>query len=775
MKIKSKILLLSIAIIVIIAGALSWDSINTIKAISKQNTDTYAKEAYEKKEAELHNYVSLALKTIDSYYARTAIDKIKNEVQEDLKSQAKFLFSILETEYKNNVNKMSEEALKTRLVDIVNATRYGVDGYFWVNDTNAVIVTHPIKPTLNGKDLSAFKDKGGKQIFTEFANVAKTDGEGFVDYVWPKPGFETPQPKVSYVKLFKPFNWVIGTGAYVSDVSADIKKEALTAISNMRYGKEGYYWVQDSKPTMVMHPIKPSLDGKNLAAVKDKAGKNLFVEMSKVANADKEGGLVTYMWPKPGFDAPQKKFSYVARFAAWDWIVGTGEYVDNIEAEIATMEKLTEEKISEVITSTLIFTAIAIAIAIIIYNFMINGTIIRPLENLNNAIKDMISNSDSNNKISKNADDEIGDIIDNFNAYVGKLEDDVKKDIAVIEEVSVASREIAEGNFDVTISLSSNTPNVQALVVNFKDMVEELKHKVDVILTTLDSYKSKNYTSRIEIDAKGELKTLIAGVNMLGEETSHFMSENDRNSKILNETSAGLSAMMSELAINSNSQATELEEVSAAIEEILGNIRNSSEKVLVMKNTAVDMTKLTNEGSVKIGEMNTIINQISTSQDNIAKAIEQIDQIAFQTNILSLNAAVEAATAGEHGKGFAVVAQEVRNLAARSTEAAEEIKNLVSTGGTLISQSNVISKDVNESFQNLVERINETSNNIEDVTNMTEEQSNAMQSINTSMQKLDQNTQTNAVKANEVSDKAETIKEISSSIEDALEGVEYDK
>jgi len=777
MKIKSKILLLSIAIIVVIAGALSYDSIKTIKEISSKNTESYAKEAYAKKEAELKNYVSLAMKTVESYHARTAPEKIKNEVQDDLKSQAKFLFSILETEYKNNKDKMTEEALKTRLVDIVNATRYGVDGYFWVNDTKAVIVTHPIKPKLNGKDLSKFKDKGGKQIFSEFARVATSSEtkDGFVDYVWPKPGFEAPQPKVSYVKLFKPYGWVIGTGAYVDDVSSSIQEEAKKAIGAMRYGKSGYYWINTSEPAMVMHPIKPSLDGKNLSKVKDPAGKFLFNEMSKVSNANKEGGLVEYMWAKPGFDEPQKKFSYVQRFAAWDWIIGTGEYVDNIEAEIKAMEKLTEDKIDAVVKSTLIFTAIAIAIAIAIYTFMINGTIIRPLENLNSAIKDMIANSDSNTKITKNADDEIGDIIDNFNEYVGKLEDNVAKDIKVIEEVSHASREIAEGNFDVTITLSSDTPNVQALVGNFKEMVEELKYKVDVVLSTLDSYKHKNYTSRIEINAKGELAKMIDGVNALGEETAHFMSENDRNSKVLMETSAGLSEMMTELSISSNAQATELEEVSAAIEEILGNIRNSSDKVLEMKNTAVDMTNLTKEGSEKIGEMSEIISQVSTSQDNIAKAIEQIDQIAFQTNILSLNAAVEAATAGEHGKGFAVVAQEVRNLAARSTEAAEEIKNLVSTGGSLISQSNVISRDVNESFNKLVERINETSGNIEDVTSMTEEQSNAMQSINTSMQKLDQNTQTNAVKANEVNDKAETIKDISSSIEGSLEGVEYEK
>ncbi|MCZ7391551.1 cache domain-containing protein, partial [Klebsiella pneumoniae] len=90
-----------------------------------------------------------------------------------------------------------------------DATRYGNSGYFWINDTNSVMIVHPIKPEMNGKDLVDFKDKGGKQIFKEFSTVAKNSGEGFVDYVWPKPGFEAPQLKVSFVKLFKPYNWVI--------------------------------------------------------------------------------------------------------------------------------------------------------------------------------------------------------------------------------------------------------------------------------------------------------------------------------------------------------------------------------------------------------------------------------------------------------------------------------------------------------------------------------------------------------------------------------------
>jgi methyl-accepting chemotaxis protein len=75
-----------------------------------------------------------------------------------------------------------------------------------------------------------YKDKNGKQIFKEFSSVAKINNEGFVDYVWPKPGFDAPQLKVSYVKLFKPYNWVVGTGEYVENVTSKMQEEALKIV-----------------------------------------------------------------------------------------------------------------------------------------------------------------------------------------------------------------------------------------------------------------------------------------------------------------------------------------------------------------------------------------------------------------------------------------------------------------------------------------------------------------------------------------------------------------
>ncbi len=171
--IKGKLLLLSLITIIVVSLAITIDSIYSINKLSTENINRYKEESYAKKEEELKNYVSLAMKTVEAYNERTAIDKIKIEVQDDLKKQTNFLFSILESEYSKLKDVLSEDALKQRLKSIVDATRYGDSGYFWINDTNAVMIVHPIKPALNGKDLSSFKDDAGKQIFSEFAALAK--------------------------------------------------------------------------------------------------------------------------------------------------------------------------------------------------------------------------------------------------------------------------------------------------------------------------------------------------------------------------------------------------------------------------------------------------------------------------------------------------------------------------------------------------------------------------------------------------------------------------
>src|SRR5487761_2118093 len=107
-----------------------------------------------------------------------------------------------------------------RTLTRIAALRYGNNDYFWVNDMQPRMVMHPIKPEMNGKDISTYKDLNGKALFVDFVDVVRKDGAGFVPYEWPKPGFDRPQPKLSYVVGFAPWNWVIGTGVYIDDLES---------------------------------------------------------------------------------------------------------------------------------------------------------------------------------------------------------------------------------------------------------------------------------------------------------------------------------------------------------------------------------------------------------------------------------------------------------------------------------------------------------------------------------------------------------------------------
>ena len=115
---------------------------------------------------------------------------------------------------------ISMDEAKAQAAAALSAMRYGDGEYFWINDMNQVMVMHAVKPELNGKDLSTLKDANGKLIFKDMIVAVRNSGQGFVDYLWPKPGEEAPQPKISFVKGFAPWGWVIGTGVYVSDLTA---------------------------------------------------------------------------------------------------------------------------------------------------------------------------------------------------------------------------------------------------------------------------------------------------------------------------------------------------------------------------------------------------------------------------------------------------------------------------------------------------------------------------------------------------------------------------
>ncbi|OQR40843.1 chemotaxis protein, partial [Aliarcobacter cryaerophilus] len=195
------------------------------------------------------------------------------------------------------------------------------------------------------------------------------------------------------------------------------------------------------------------------------------------------------------------------------------------------------------------------------------------------------------------------------------------------------------------------------------------------------------------------------------------------------------------------------------LEEITGNVTNTTEKIAQMSVLAKNVTDSASQGLALATKTTRAMDEINQQVTAINEAITVIDQIAFQTNILSLNAAVEAATAGEAGKGFAVVAQEVRNLASRSAEAAREIKSLVENATAKANEG----KDIADEMI-LVLKINL----ISDIEMSSKEQLSGIEQINDAVNQLDQQTQQNAAISTQTNDIAITSDKIAKLIvEDA--------
>jgi methyl-accepting chemotaxis protein len=215
------------------------------------------------------------------------------------------------------------------------------------------------------------------------------------------------------------------------------------------------------------------------------------------------------------------------------------------------------------------------------------------------------------------------------------------------------------------------------------------------------------------------------------------MASLSSNANILTENMEGI-------ANAANSQAASLEETAASLEEITSNIRNNTQTAIKMASFGNKVKDSISMGQELANQTTVAMDEINNQVNLITEAISVIDQIAFQTNILSLNAAVEAATAGEAGKGFAVVAQEVRNLASRSAEAAKEIKKIVETATSKANHGKTIADDMISGYKLLNQNVSQTIDLISDIESASKEQLLGIEQINDAVNSLDKQTQENA-------------------------------
>ena len=405
----------------------------------------------------------------------------------------------------------------------------------------------------------------------------------------------------------------------------------------------------------------------------------------------------------------------------------------------------------------IIFIVLVLILLFIISIYMIRK-IIQSLSTFKKGLDDfflyVIKEKDNFEVMEVKGKDEFAQMTININDQVKTIENIMEQDKKVILEISDVVEKVSNGFFEYQINQKAGTEEVESLKEIINKMINYTKIKVGNINKVLDNYALGKYKFRLSEDEKigmyGDFGTLSTGSVLLGQSMSQLIAMITNAGKELESNTFTLTESSQMLSQSSNEQAASLEETAASIEQITGNMKASSKDVVNMLNIAEELNTSAISGNNLATKTSSSMDEINQKVSAISDAISVIDKIAFQTNILSLNAAVEAATAGEAGKGFAVVAQEVRNLANRSSDAAKQIKKLVEDAKTTSNEGKNIATNMINGYENLSLKIVATKNIIDNVSTAINEQEHGMIQINDAINLLDGMTQKNALTSSNI-------------------------
>ena len=516
----------------------------------------------------------------------------------------------------------------------------------------------------------------------------------------------------------------------------EAKKTALSVIKSLRYEKDDYFWINDMRPTMLMHPEKTELEGKDLSDYKDSNGKRLFAEVVETVKK-KDAGFVYYFWQKPGFIKPVRKLSYVKGFAPWGWVIGSGIYLDDVADVLHAGVK------------EIIFILMLITTLFGVITWLISRSVIIPMGAEPAYVTGIIREVAGGNLAlpididEKHADSLLGvvkNMVGSLNQMVGK----VGRSAAELSRISGKLIDSSNRVTEATQVQSSGISGTSSAITEISASLKEVAQWVD----NLSGSATESSSSILEMSANNDEVALNMG--SLANAVEEVSSSIFQMSATIRQVSGGVTTLLDATTTTALS-VSEMDDSIKQVEKYATDTAGITDAVRQDAERGKEAVEATISGICEIRRSSQITSEViatlSERVRDIGAIITVIDEVAEQTNLLALNAAIIAAQAGEHGKGFAVVADEIKQLAERTRSSTREIGQVIKgvQEGTLraveainkaeksIADGEGLSANAGATLNRIVEEAQNASGQMAEIAQAAEEQARSSQSIRDAM------------------------------------------
>jgi len=515
------------------------------------------------------------------------------------------------------------------------------------------------------------------------------------------------------------------------------QNQAIAAISEIKWQGGGYFFIYRFTGDVVIVPPRPDLSGKNLMGKKDTNG--VYYVRELIENAQKGMGFTQYMFTKPGKDGIFPKLGVSTGYQPWQWMIGTGIYIDDIDEKMQAYAAQVEEHQKDLMLRILGLTFLALVLlGFLAYRLVVS--MMQPILSVSASIEKIASgDADLTQRLKIDRQDEIGALSASFNKLLHKLQQiisQVQNEAGNVASTSVTVRGLAVSIDRDSATMSAQTQEVSQSVVNAKNNVDSVAAAVSEVNS------STQVVARSSEAIASHLRTVAAAVEEMSANLNVVAGAGDN------------------MNMGMNTVASAIEEMSASLSEVANNSSQAS--------------RVAGRAKEQAGLASQTIHALGDSASQIGRVVELIKGIAAQTNLLALNATIEAASAGDAGKGFAVVAGEVKELAKQTAHATEDIRLQIeaiqgNTNRSVEAISNIVA---------VIEEVNNLSSSIaaavEQQTATTNEISRNVVGVAQNAKEVGANVQQVAIGANEVSrnvqDAVQGVNEITANIVGLAEG-----